>query len=77
LVHVLADNLITTPGITEDYVSDSTNTQFRYETKQELDSQLGMEYGNVSSPMCIIIAINVMTGHALILFLRMRGASVW
>lgn len=43
------DNPITVAGVEEQKCCcDSANTQFQYETEQQLDSQLKMEYGNVS-----------------------------
>ena len=44
----LSDNPVTAPNVEELCFHDSTNIQFQYETKEKLDSQLRMEYGNVS-----------------------------
>ena len=49
MIYSPADNPVTTPGIVETCIHNSTNVQFQYETEEKLDSQLRMEYGNVSS----------------------------
>jgi len=43
----VSDNPLSLPGLSDECFHASTNSQFKYETLPELNTQLAMEFGRV------------------------------